>query len=204
MLRFDQYESEARFLLDLVKVGVKDREEELIITFIQQGPEVLRSKLGPMGDNDWRQIFDRLVFSGDVLNTCVKNFMPFFKSMIVEHGPGVLREIFDIWDAKYDSVFERLFDLVAVSNGALYDYVYKNRQAFVDMIKDGNCHSLRTCLFLTNSRYESLWKEILQMLCDAVCDTVLNERMSEDSVKALSVILGVLRGQRAIKNQEKD
>jgi hypothetical protein len=202
MLRFDQYESEAKYLLDLVKEGVKDREEELIVTFIQQGPEALRSKLGPMGDTEWREIFDRLIFSGDILQKCVISFMPFFRSMVIKDGPGVLRELFDIWDAKYDTVFNGLFDIVAVRGGALYDYVYNNRSLFMDMIKHGNVERIRTCLFLNSPLYDSLWGEVLQMLCDSVCDKLLQERMSEDSVRALSLILRVIRSQRSLKNPE--
>jgi hypothetical protein len=145
-------------------------------------------------------VFDHLVFSGDVLARCVVSFMPFFKSMVVEHGPVVIREIFDIWDAKYDSVFEQLFDLIAVENRALNDYAYKNRLSFSNRIKGGEGSEVRKSLCLAGTRYDSIWEEILQMLIDSVCDSILLDRMNGDNIKALTMLLGTLREQRSLNS----
>lgn len=198
MLNFDEYQSEAQYFLDLLKVGVADREEDLMVTYIQQGPEAVRAKVGVARDESWRDIFDRLVFNGDVLMKCVVNFMPFFKNMVVEHGPLVLRDIFDIREAKYDSVFERLFDLIAVSNGALYDYAYKNRVDLFSKIKRGEGDLVREALCLTGARYDALWSEILNMLVDAVCDQILEDRMKEDGLKVIVKLFEAVREQRGI------
>jgi hypothetical protein len=181
-------------------MGVKDREEELITTFIQQGPEVLRARMGKTDDAEWKAVFDHLVFSGDALTKCVVSFMPFFKSMVMEHGPVVIREIFDIWDAKYDSVFERLFNLIAISNRALYDYAYINRHVFSKQVQSGEGGEVRKSLCLTGPRYATQWEEILQMLIDSVCDSILLDRMNQDNLKALAMLLGTLREQRSFNS----
>jgi len=195
MLRFDEYQSESGYFLDLLKAGVKDREEELIMTYIQQGPEVVRARAGVADDESWSLLFDRLVFADDVLVKCVSNFMPFFKGMVAEHGPIVIRKIFDIDDAKYDAVFEKLFDLIAVGGGALYDFVYRHREEFVLKIKRGDGGEIREVLCLGSKRYDVLWGEILRMLIDFVCDGLLADRMNEDGLKALAKLFGAARGE---------
>lgn len=199
-MRFDQYENESRIHLDCLKEALSRREEEMLTVFIQQGPEVLRSRLKLNSDRDWEMVFEHLVFSGDVLKKCVINFMPFFKHMVLEHGPVVLRKIFDIDGKKYDPVFEKLFDLVAVSHGALYDHVYKNRDSFARRITAGNTKSLRKDLCLDGTKYDSLWEEILGLLCEAVCTVVGDDRAYESGIKAFSMMVNSMRGQRSLRS----
>ncbi len=194
MLSFDQYQCEFRYFLDLLKESVKKREEELMVIYIQQGPEVLRAKVGAKTDESMRMVFDRLVFTDDVLMKCVMNFMPFFKSMVAENGPLVLRKIFAIESARYNPVFEKLFDLVAVANGALFDYAYRNRTELAARIMRGDGGEIRKMLCLTGRRYDALWGEILRMLIDCVCDSILADRMNKDGIQALMKLFEAARG----------
>ena len=85
------------------------REVQLMETFIQEGPESLRQKLGVSSDIIWRQIFDRLIFQKGVVKHCVLKFLPYFKYLMTVDGRGVLRSILGIEEAKYDQVFENIF-----------------------------------------------------------------------------------------------
>lgn len=202
-MRFDQYENESQIHLDCLKEVLGRREEEMLTVFIQQGPDVLRTQLNLVKESDWTLVFDHLVFSGEVLKKCVVNFMPFFKNMVLEHGPVVLRKIFDIDGKKYDPVFEKLFDLVAVSHGALYDYVYKNRDMFAKRITAGNTKGLRAELCLGGVKYDPLWEEILGLLCEAVCTAAGNDRAFENGLTAFSIMVNKMREQRSLKSYSK-
>lgn len=202
-MRFDQYENESQIYLDSLKSALKRQEEDMLTVFIQQGPEVLRKKLNLVKDSDWLMVFDHLVFSADVLKKCVVNFMPFFKHMVVTHGPDVLRKIFDLEGEKYDPVFERLFDLVAVSHGALYDYAYANRNQLSKRILSGNAGDLRKELCLEGAKYAPLWEEILGLLSDAVCAKVEGDTAFENGIRAFSLMMNGLRTQRSLRSFSK-
>jgi len=189
MMRFDQYYSEAKAYLDTFKLLLQNQEEQMIVTFIQQGPSVLRKNMGVTSDADWQLVFDRLVFSDDVLKKCVMNFMPFFKAMVSEHGPSVLRRIFEIDAAKYDSVFEKLMGLVCVSEGALYDHVFRNSEKFLSLIKAGNADDLRKQLCLEGDKYESLWIEILELLYESINRQIQTESLQDKNEDFLLNIL---------------
>jgi hypothetical protein len=184
-MRFDQYYSEAKAYLDTFKLLLEKQEEYLMTTFIQQGPEVLRKNMGITTDSDWQLVFDRLVFADDILKKCVMNFMPFFKAMVAEHGPSVLRKIFEIDVAKYDSVFEKLMDLVSVSEGALYDHVFRNSEKFLELIRAGKADDLRKQLCLEGDKYESLWIEILELLYDSINSQIQSESLQDKNVELL-------------------
>lgn len=188
MRRFDQYYSEAQAYLDAFKMILNAQEEHLLTVFIQQGPEIVKAKLKINKDSDWQLVFDRLVFSGDVLKKCVMNFMPFFKAMVYEHGPQVLRTIFQIEAPKYDEVFGKLFDLVAVSEGALYDHVVRNSEAFVELIRSGKAGELRSKLCLDGDKYEKLWIDILELLFDSVNCQIQSEANIDRSLQLLAML----------------
>ena len=202
-MQFDQYENESRIHLDCLKEALGRREEAMLTVFIQQGPDVLRKQLKLVKDTDWELVFDHLVFSGEVLKKCVVNFMPFFKEMVLKHGPEVLRKIFDIDGKKYDPVFEKLFDLVAVSHGALYDYVYKNRLMFAKRITAGKTKGLRKELCLAGAKYDPLWEEVLGLLCEAVCTKAGDDRAYESGITAFSMMMNNLREHRSLRSFSK-
>lgn len=202
-MRFDEYSSESKALLEGLRISVRQREESMLICFIQQGPEVLRRMAGVQTDADWQMVFDRLVFSGQVLKKCVVDFMPFFKHMVVEHGPFVLRKIFNIEASKYDRVFLELFELVAIANGGLYDYVYRNRYGIAQRIREGRAGDLRLELGLKNDKYNALWGEILGILSNSVCEHVNTETTLEKGLQTFSLMMNNVRSHRSLRSYRK-
>jgi|WetSurMetagenome_2_1015567.scaffolds.fasta_scaffold41442_3 hypothetical protein len=203
MMRFDQYYNESNILLESLKASLTGREDLMMIVYVQQGPDVMRKQFGLNDDHDWKLAFDRLVFSRDVVKKCVVNFMPFFKHMVAEKGPMVLRAIFGIEDARYDRVFEQIFDLVAVSDGAIYDYVYENGAKLSARITAGNASGLRKELGLGNAKYDRLWEELLGIMCAQVCDGISTERAYVTGLDAFSLLMNGLREHRSLRSYRK-
>jgi len=202
-MRFDQYYNESGYLLDNLKDILAVREERLMTVFIQQGPEILKDQLGIRNDHDWKLVFDRLVFSKDVVRRCVVNFMPFFKMMVTEHGPQVLRTIFAIEDSRYDKVYEQVFDLVGVSDGAIHDYVYKNGDELAARVTNGQAGALRQEMGLESSKYDHLWAELLEMMHSRVCAGIENETNLERGLDAFSLMMSAMREHRSLRSYAK-
>jgi hypothetical protein len=72
--------------------------------------------------------------------------------------------------------------------------------SFSNRIKGGEGSEVRKSLCLAGTRYDSIWEEILQMLIDSVCDSILLDRMNGDNIKALTMLLGTLREQRSLNS----
>lgn len=176
------------------------REVQLMETFIQEGPESLRQKLGVSSDIIWRQIFDRLIFQKGVVKHCVLKFLPYFKYLMTEHGPGVLRSIFGIEEAKYDQVFENIFDFVAIGHNALYDHVYQNRHDYAQMIRKGHAKNLRSQLCIQAKRYDGLWQEFLEIIMKATCEELYSESVFDRGLTAFSLIINKTRTHRSLRS----
>jgi len=202
-MRFDQYYNESRYFLDNLKDTLKTREESLMELFIQQGPEALKQQLGISNEQDWKLVFDRLVFSKDVIKKCVVNFMPFFKKMVIDHGPVVLRTILSIEENCYDKVYEQVFDLVGVSDGAIYDYVYAHGDYLSARVRNGDAAALRAELGINKSKYDQLWAELLGILHARVCETINLQSNLERELDAFSKIMSVAREQRSLRSYAK-
>jgi len=202
-MRFDQYYNESQILLDSLKESLAGREDLMLTVFIQQGPDALREQFGLKNEGDWNLVFDRLVFSKDLVKKCVVNFMPFFKHMVAENGPTVLRSIFGIEDARYDKVFEQIFDLVAVSDGAIYDYVYRNGDKLSSRIRSGKAADLRKEMGLDGAKYDSLWKELLGIMCASVCDGIESESAYDRGLTAFSLMMNGFREHRSLRSYKK-
>lgn len=180
--------------LEILKRAVQAREEIVVEGFVQLGPDELRKALDIQQKEDWSRFFDYLVLNRDVVKHCVRKYMKFFSNVVAEKGPRALRRIFKIEDAKYDEVFEEIFDLVAVSHGSLFKYVENNRFEFVMIIRQGHADNLRRGLCLDKKRYESLWFEILEYLMGSVCETYYDERAVEAGLQAFTLLMNNLRG----------
>lgn len=180
--------------LEILKCAVQAREEIVVEGFVQLGPDELRKALDIEHQEDWARFFDYLVLNRSVVKHCVRKYLRFFSEVVADKGPQSLRRIFKIEDAKYDEVFEEIFDLVAVSDGAIFQYVENNRFEFVMIIRQGHADNLRKGLCLEGKRYESLWLEILEYLMGAVCETYYDERVIETGVQAFTLLMNNLRG----------
>lgn len=179
------------------------REIQLMETFIQDGPDSLRQKLGISSDHIWIQIFDRLIFQKGVVKHCVLKFLPYFRHLVAEHGPLVLRSVFGIEERKYDQVFENIFDFVAVGHNALYDHVYQNRHDYALLIRNGNAKNLRTKLCVQARRYDGLWQELLEILMKATCEELYSESVFDRGLTAFSMIMNQTRTHRSLRSNAK-
>jgi len=189
-----------RTKLSSLRQELDAREVQLMETFIQEGPESLRQKLGISSDRIWMQIFDRLIFQKGIVKHCVLKFLPYFKYLITEHGPGVLRSVFAIEESKYDHVFENIFDFVAVGHNALYDHVYQNRHDYAQLIRKGNAKNLRTKLCVQAKRYDGLWQELLEILMKTTCEELYSESTFDRGLNAFSMIMNQTRTQRSLRS----
>ncbi len=179
---------------------LKQKGDKLMTIFIQEGPEALRKRLDVTLDKQGEYIFDYLVFSEDVLKRCVLNFMPFFKQLVAEKGPFALRVVFAIEDAKYDEIFAKVFDLVGIGEGALYDYIYEHKLALLQKITTGKAKNLRRELALDSFKYDVLWQEILGILQEAFCNKVYDEKMFDNGIQAFVMMMNSVREHRSLRS----
>lgn len=189
--------------LEVLKRAIQNREEIAVEGFIQLGPDELRNALEIEQNEAWDRFFDHLVLNKGVVKHCVRKYLDFFTDIVSEKGPLALRRIFKIEDTKYDEVFREIFDLVAISNGALFKYVEHNRIEFVMMIRRGGADSLRKGLCLEGKRYEALWIEVLEYLMSSVCETYYDEHAVEQGVQFFSLLMNSLRKQRPLDGGQK-
>lgn len=189
--------------LEILKKAVANRDEIVVEGFVQLGPDQLRQCLEMEANDDWQRFFDYLVLNKGVVKHCVRKYMDFFYSVVATNGPMAIRKIFKIKDAKYDSVFEEIFDLVAISNGALYKYVEENRFEFALVVRSGKADGLRQELGLQGKRYQSLWMEILQLLIDSVCDEYYDEKVVEQGIATFDFMMNSLRKHRSLRSNRK-
>jgi|GEM_PF-948749 len=192
--------TKTRSKLTSLRQELDAREIQLMQTFIQEGPVALRAKLGVDSDVVWLQIFDRMIFQKGVVKHCVLQFLPFFKHLVNEHGPLMLRTVFQIESAKYDSVFEHIFDFVAVAHNSLYEHVYQNRHDYAQLIRKGEAKNLRTKLCVEAKRYDGLWQELLEVLMRATCEELYSESTFERGLQAFSLIMNQVRPQRSLRS----
>lgn len=176
------------------------KSEKLIKIFIQSGPEGLRTALGIEREDYYRMVFDELVFNQSALKKCVETFMPYFKYLVVEGGPQVLRRVFEIEEQKYDSVFDTIFELVCIKNGALYDHVFMQRNKYVLQIINNDTRNLRRGLCLSGKKFDDQWYGILELLQDAVCKKVYPEQKIDNGMRTFARLMNVLREQRSLRS----
>ena len=187
-MRFDQYQSEEQALKEIVVESLRGHEDKLMNIFIMLGPDALRQQLRIKNDFVWSVVFDHLVFSKEVLRRCVLQFLPFFKNLVMTKGPFAVRAVLGIEDKMYDPVFETLFDFVAVSHGALFEYVYDNTQQFMDMIREGQGQQIRSMLCLDQPKYDYLWSDVLDFLIDSFSRRVAAKQMVEHQLQLINLL----------------
>ncbi|MFC1750650.1 hypothetical protein ACFL2V_17795 [Pseudomonadota bacterium] len=195
--------SENQVLMEALKKALNGREEDLMQLYIQEGPQALKEKLNIRGEGDFRAFFDYLVLRTDALKNCALQYMPFFKNLVEEKGPGAIRETFGIEGEQYDDAFKKIFELVCICEGALYDYIYKNKNALTKRVLEGKGSEIRKELCLEDKDYSRLWMEILEILQDAVCDKVMEESQIEHGLDAFSTLMNTFREQRSLRSYKK-
>lgn len=186
--------------LDELKSALQRHEGGMMEVFMKEGPEVLRSRLGVKSDHDWKLIFDYLVRQKNVLERCATDYISFFKDLVIKNGPAALKRIFKIEGNEYHLAFERLMDHVAVSHGAIYRHVMDNKHVFAGRIMNGESRMIRADLCITDKKYDSLWLEILELLQNAVCTRIMDERACEEGLVSFTKLINTLRDQRSLRS----
>lgn len=189
--------------LEILKKAVQNREAVVVEGFVQLGPDELRKALEIEDGERWQEAFDYMVLNQGVMKHCVRKYMDFFHGFMVDRGPLAIRTAFNIEDAKYDSVFEEIFDLVAIGKGALYDHVQKNMHVYVMTVRDGKADNLRVELGLGAKRYQKVWEELLGQFMNAVCDDLYDQRQVEQGIFLFDALMNSLREHRSLRSNEK-
>ena len=189
--------------LSILKKAIEKREYIVAEGFITMGPKELRKTLSITNNEDWRKLFDYLVIYRGVIKRCVLTYMDFFYDLVSSKGPNAMREVFGIENAKYDVVYEEIFDLVAVSKGAMYTYVRNNCSDFAQLVKQGKAGDLQNRLGLTSKKYQHVWMEILELFVDAVCEDYVDGRAVDQGFYAFSMIFNGIREQRSLRSNAK-
>ncbi len=199
----DQQQGSYEKAMAILKAAMERRYNVLTETFIKEGPDKLKELMAYENEQDWIELFDYLVSKQGVLKKTVMNYMNFFTGFVAQKGPQALRNLFRINETKYDADFEEIFDLVAISTGALQDYINANKVELADRIRAGKANALRYELGLKNAKYDSLWFEILDSLMRYVCDAAITERQYDQGLTAFSLLMNKTREQRSLRSYGK-
>jgi len=186
-----------------LKSALAKREQMLDETFMRLGPEGLKLLLRVESDADWERIYEHLVLNRGIVRKCTVQYMEFFCDLVAEKGPYSLRKAFKIEEKQFDPVFEEIFDLVAISQGALMDYVQRNKRSLTRSVLRGNGAELRSALCLEGNRYNSLWMEILELLMSSVCTSYYDERQVDQGLMAFTNMMNSARTQRSLRSYKK-
>ena len=73
-----------------------------------------------------------------------------------------------------------------------------NKELIAGKILSGESSNLRSDLCIAERKYDGLWGEILDLLQNAVCQNVYDEKICEDGLMALTMFLNTLRIQRPL------
>lgn len=199
----DQQQGTYEKAMAILKAAMERRYNVLTETFIKEGPDKLKELMAYENEQEWTELFDYLVSKQGVLKKTVMTYMDFFTDFVAQKGPQALRNLFRINADKYDTEFEEIFDLVAISTGALYDYVNANKVELADKIRTGKADKLRYELGLKNSKYDGLWFEILDTLMRCICDVAITERQYDQGLTAFSLLMNKTREQRSLRSYRK-
>ncbi len=185
----------------LIESYAKSREKALIKSYINDGPTELRENLG-LTEKQWSVLFEYLVFNHDLLRKCVKGNGEFFVDSYIKHGMDYVRDLLSISDKKYDQYALELFDYLAIENDGLYYHALQNREKYLVAFRARGGDFLRTKLLISNARYDDFWEKILNLFLHDYCDSLVSERMFEDSLSAFTQMMNALREHRPVEKSE--
>jgi hypothetical protein len=185
----------------LIERYVRGREAKLIDRYITDGPTALKEELG-LSDEQWKVIFDYLVFEQNLLYKTVVQAKDFFLDNYVNHGMAHVREIMDVVDDAYNLPLEIVFDFLAISNDGLYYHVLQNRDRYMIAFRARGGDFVRKVLGVWKEKYEENWAKILDLLLHSVCNDIFDERNFDSGLKAFSAMMNVSRVHRPIEKSE--
>jgi hypothetical protein len=176
---------------------VKGKEDSLIESYIVDGPSKLRAKI-EVSAEEWSVFFDYLVFEENLLYKCVVANSDFFVDIYIKFGSTHVREVLDIEDAKYDVIWEMLFDFIAIANEGLYYHAVEHRDKYMTAMKARGSDFVRKVLGVSKGKYEENWAKVLDFLLNAVCDAIFSESTYEHGLQAFAMMMNGVREQRAL------
>jgi len=181
---------------------LEKREAQLVEEFFKFGPEYLKEKIEKQG-SDFHAVYRSLIKRRDIIKKLTLVYRDYFSAIFVEKGPMAIRSFLKIEDAEFDSVFEEIFDLIAVANGALYEYVKKHEENLAERVKRKGAIGIRMELFLNKAKYDGVWLEVMDRLLSKVCAGLRNERQIEDGLMSFSIVMNRLREHRSLRSYNK-
>lgn len=197
-MTFDHF-SEEKTRKQRILQAVSGQEEQFIKIFMEEGPASLRQKLQLNKESDWKVFFDHLIFKHNLLVICVLRFKDFFIQLVRDNGPKKLRKVLGIEDSVYDQTFEKIFDFIVISTGAIFDYVARNQEKFLEEIRSGRGEDIRKSLSLQGSRYDQTWHMIIDQLLSNFEKDLISERILDQGIQSFTYLMNMLRVWRALK-----
>ena len=186
----------------LIESRARGREVVLIESYILDGPTVARESMG-LNDQQWRVIFDYLVFNHGLLFKVVKNNTEFFVDNYINHGMAHVRDILEVNEEKYDLVWMMIFDFLAISSEGLLQHVMHFRERYTTTMKARGGNFVRKVLGIWNERYDEHWAAVLELLLDGVCEEIFTEQTYEHGLRSFVYLMNGTRVQRVIEKSEK-
>lgn len=175
----------------------RGKEKELIEMYIANGPAETKKGIG-VSEEEWRVVFDYLVFEKNLLYKAVIASADFFNQEYVKNGMTRVREILDVVDAKYDQMATLVFDFVAIANEGLYFHVLEHRDKYMNVMRQRGGDFVRKVLGVWGEKYEENWAKVLDFLLKGVCDDIFTEQTFDHGLRAFSRIMNCKREQRPI------
>lgn len=173
------------------------KEKELIEMYISMGPAEIKKSIG-ISDDEWRVIFDHLIFEKNLLYKTVIASADFFGQEYVKNGMTRVREILEVEDAKYDQMATMVFDFVAIANDGLYFHILEHRDRYMNVMRQRGGDFVRKVLGIWGPKYEENWATVLDFLLKGVCDDIFTEQTFDHGLRAFSRIMNCNRQQRPI------
>ncbi len=181
----------------LIERYVKGKSDDLIDRYVQDGATVLSEELG-LSEVEWQVVFDYLVFERNLLYKCVIRNRDFFVSEYIKYGISHIREVLNVVNEKYDTIFSTVFDFIVISNDALYLHVMENRERYATALKARGSDFVRKVLGVWHEKYTENWQKVLDLLLHAVCDSIFSETTFDHGLTAFSRIFNNVREHRPI------
>lgn len=179
----------------------RGREDALVNLYIQDGPTQLQENLD-LTDEEWRVLFDYLVFEHNLLYKAVTHSLDFFLEAYIKHGGVHVRGILDVEEENYDEIWRVCFDFMAISHEGLYYHVLENRERYIIGFKARGGDFVRSVLGIWHPKYEENWLKILDLLLHGVCDGIFSERTFEQGTMAFAYLINGSREHRVIEKSE--
>jgi hypothetical protein len=179
---------------------LKRFDEKLLEYYLNEGPQELRRKLNVKSDGQWRFIMQYLVYEKDAVKLCVRKNTAYIHNFFAEHGPNVLRKVFDINHNNFDEAWEYVIDYLGVSRGALYEYITNNPAEFKKLVYNGESSKIRSILNIEKEKYNRVWNEILDILLESVTTEKFSFSYFEQGIRMFTSFYNKGRNHRSLKS----